>query len=216
MILCVTLNPAIDRTARVERIKYSEVLRPRDVLILPGGKGVNVARSAARLGAIVLTTGIVAGHAGRWFLERLSAEGLNPRFVESAVPEAETRTTYTVVDFTGHTVLVYEPSPPVGSVAAGALLDLLRRELLGTARFVAVCGSVPQDVPISIIAEIVRLCRDAGRFCLVDTSGQALRSALEARPDAVKISFAEAEEVLAGFPRAATVSSHGRAVAPAP
>ncbi|MGH2579495.1 MAG: PfkB family carbohydrate kinase [Actinomycetota bacterium] len=44
----------------------------------PGGKGLNVARSAHALGADVTATGILAGHAGRWIEEALAAEGVPP------------------------------------------------------------------------------------------------------------------------------------------
>ena len=55
-----------------------EVLRPIELVALPGGKGVNAARAAARLGGRVTTTGIAGGHAGRWIVEALAAEGLDP------------------------------------------------------------------------------------------------------------------------------------------
>jgi fructose-1-phosphate kinase PfkB-like protein len=41
----------------VPRIALDEVLRPTRVEALPGGKGVNAARAAKRLGARVVTTG---------------------------------------------------------------------------------------------------------------------------------------------------------------
>ena len=40
-LLCITPAPAIDRTAHVERLAHDEVLRPIEMFVLPGGKGVN-------------------------------------------------------------------------------------------------------------------------------------------------------------------------------
>src|SRR5476649_576692 len=102
MILCVTPSPAVDRTARVERFTPDRVLRPTDLTVLPGGKGVNVARVAQALGALVATTGYAGGHAGRWLVEALAEQGLNARFVET---QPETRTTYVLIDGAQHSLL---------------------------------------------------------------------------------------------------------------
>jgi len=192
MILCVTPSPAIDRTARVERLTLGAVLRPTEVLALPGGKGNNVARAADRLGALVTTTGFAGGHAGRWLVEALEAEGLNPRFVSVA---SETRTTYVTVDAGGRSVLVYEPGTPVTGQDVEALMTLLGTALLPSATWVAICGSPPPGMPPDGYAALVEASHAAGRRCLVDAGGPALAAALSARPDAVKVSRDEADSV---------------------
>lgn len=190
MILCVTPSPAVDRTARVERFTPDRVLRPAGLVVLPGGKGVNVARVAHALGALVATTGYAGGHAGRWLVEALSGEGLNPRFVET-VPE--TRTTYVLIDGAHHALLLYEPSAPVVETEVAELLELLRVELLPSAELVVIAGSFPPAADPAAAAALVTLCREARRPCLVDTTGKDLAAALAARPDTVKISLEEAE-----------------------
>lgn len=190
MILCVTPSPAVDRTARVERFTPDRVLRPADLSVLPGGKGVNVARVANALGALVATTGYAGGHAGRWLVEALAAEGLNPRFVETAL---ETRTTYVLIDGARHSLLLYEPAAPVTEADVANLMDLLRDELLPAAEFVVIAGSFPPPRDPEVAAALVGLCRQAGRPCLVDTTGTDLMAALGARPDTIKISLEEAE-----------------------
>jgi 1-phosphofructokinase family hexose kinase len=192
-LLCVTPAPAIDRTARVARLSFDTILRPSEVVALAGGKGVNVARAAHRLGARVTTTGLAGGHAGRWLLEQLRAEGLDPSFVETA---SETRTTYVTVDDDGRSVIVYEPHPPVTAADFDRLLERLN-DLLRTTERVVVSGSLPPGSPADGYARVVRVCHESGRPCLVDVGGDALRSALEAAPDVVKVSLDEA--VAAGF-----------------
>jgi 1-phosphofructokinase family hexose kinase len=198
VILCVTPSPAIDRTARVARLTFGAILRPTEVVSLPGGKGNNVARAANRLGALVTTTGFAGGHAGRWMVEALEAEGLNPRFVTVA---GETRTTYVTVDTAGRSTLVYEPTAPVGEADVDALLALLSTSLLPSASWVAVCGSPPAGMPADGYATLVEAAHAAARPCLVDTGGPALAAALAARPDVVKVSRDEAASVLAGDAR---------------
>jgi hypothetical protein len=50
MILCLTPNPAIDRTLHVDALRLGEVHRADTVLAAAGGKGLNVARTIRSLG----------------------------------------------------------------------------------------------------------------------------------------------------------------------
>jgi 1-phosphofructokinase family hexose kinase len=193
VIVGVTLAAAIDRTALVERLAYDTILRPREMRVLPGGKGVNVCRAARRLGADVVTTGICGGHAGRWLIEALQREGLAPHFVAT---DAETRTTYVTVDGTGRSVLVYEPTPPVPPTCLGELVTVLRRDLLPGASWLVGAGSLPVGLEADSYAQLVTVARTAGVRSLVDTGGPALRAALSERPDVVKVSRVEAADAL--------------------
>ena len=190
-LLCIAPSPAIDRTARVERITPGVVLRPFDVVALPGGKGVNAARAAARLGGRVITTGIAGGHAGRWMVEALESEGLAPRF---ATARAESRTTYVTVDRTGASILVYEPPGLATEAEFGAFLHLLEVDLLPASGRAIVAGSLPGGIGPESYGLIVEACRAAGRPLLVDASGSWLRGALAAGPDIVKVGRVEVAE----------------------
>ena len=190
-LLCITPSPAIDRTAYVERITQGEVLRPLQVMALPGGKGVNAARAAARLGGSVMTTGIAGGHAGRWIVEALTREGLDPHWSLAA---AESRTTYVTVDRSGVAVIVYEQPAPATDEEFASFLRLLEDELLPACERAIVAGSIPAGVDPSGHGDIVAACRRAGRPLLVDASGTGLLASLEAHPDVVKIGLLEAIE----------------------
>ena len=50
MILCITPNPAIDRTLLVPNLVLGDVHRAQEVIVAAGGKGLNVARTIQRLG----------------------------------------------------------------------------------------------------------------------------------------------------------------------
>lgn len=200
-LLCITPAPAIDRTARVERIAHGEVLRPVELHALPGGKGVNAARAAVALGGRVITTGIAGGHAGRWIVESLSAEGLEPHWSRA---KAESRTTYVTVDDAGDSILVYERPGPATGDEFEAFLRLLETRLLPASARAVVAGSIPAGVAAKGYGAIVEACRRVGVPLLVDASGAGLQAALEASPDVVKIGRVEAVE-------AGVVSSEGTA-----
>ena len=190
-LLCITPAPAIDRTAHVERLAYDEVLRPVEMFVLPGGKGVNAARAAVALGGRVVTTGIAGGHAGRWLVEALVAEGLEPHW---AFAKAESRTAYVTVDATGRSVLVYERATPATPDEYDAFLRLLEERLLPACARAVVAGSIPSGLPSRRHGEIVEAARRAQVPLLVDVTGPGLLAALEVGPDIVKISRDEAVE----------------------
>ncbi|MEX1295799.1 MAG: PfkB family carbohydrate kinase [Candidatus Limnocylindrales bacterium] len=190
-LLCITPAPAIDRTAHVERLAHDEVLRPLEMFVLPGGKGVNAARAAVALGGRAVTTGIAGGHAGRWIVEALSAEGLEPHW---SFARAEARTAYVTVDAGGESVLVYERATPATPDEYDAFLRLLEERLLPACARAVVAGSIPSGLPARRHGEIVEAARRARVPLLVDVSGPGLVAALEAGPDIVKIGRVEAVE----------------------
>ena len=190
-LLCITPAPAIDRTAHVERIAHDEVLRPLEMIVLPGGKGVNAARAAVALGGRAVTTGIAGGHAGRWLVEALGVEGLEPHW---SFARAESRTAYVTVDELGASILVYERPAPATVDEWGTFMRLLGERLLPASARAVVAGSIPAGLPADAHAALVEAARRAAVPLLVDASGPGLVAALEAGPDIVKIGRIEAVE----------------------
>jgi 1-phosphofructokinase family hexose kinase len=190
-LLCITPAPAIDRTAHVERVEPDVILRPTELVALPGGKGVNAARAARHLGGSVLTTGIAGGYAGRWIVAALEEEGLPARWSSAA---AESRTTYVTVDDAGTSIIVYERPGLATEAEYAAFLRLLADELLPRSAHAIVAGSVPTGLDPRSHGAIVEVARAAGCPLLVDGSGAGLRAALAAGPDIVKIGRIEAVE----------------------
>jgi fructose-1-phosphate kinase PfkB-like protein len=193
MILCVGPNPAIDRLAVVERLEPGAILRPSEVVVQAGGKALNVARAARTLGALVTSTGIVGGQAGRWLVAAAAEEGLSPRFIDG---QAETRTTYVVVDRRGRSISVYEPSAPVAASELDALVRLVRDELLPSASRVAIAGSVPTGAdggPCSARRRSPRVKPPLpGRYVW-----RGAAAVLPARPSIVKVSLTRHEVSIA-------------------
>jgi tagatose 6-phosphate kinase len=138
-----------------------------------------------------MTSGIAGGHAGRWIVEGLAAEGLDPHFSYAA---AESRTTYVTVDDDGAAVLVYERPAPATAAEFDDFLRLLEEDLLPRCGRAIVAGSVPTGIGPDGYAAIVAACRRAGRPLLVDASGAGLVAAVDAAPDVVKVGRIEVVE----------------------
>ncbi|GAA1565276.1 MULTISPECIES: 1-phosphofructokinase family hexose kinase [Streptomyces] len=193
MILTVTLNTALDVTHRVPRLIPHATHRATAVTERPGGKGLNVARVLAALGRPVTATGFAGGRTGAAVRELLAdCPGVTDALVPCAGP---TRRTLAVVDeSTGDTTQFNEPGPVIGS---GEWAEFTERygALLAGAEAVALCGSLPPGVPVGAYAVLVRAARAAGVPVLLDTSGEALRRGIAARPDMVKPNAAEVAEL---------------------
>ncbi|WP_438292539.1 1-phosphofructokinase family hexose kinase [Streptomyces sp. HUAS TT7] len=183
MILTVTLNTALDITYRVPALVPHASHRVEEVAERPGGKGLNVARVLAALGHEAVVTGFAGGPSGE-VLRALLAE-LAP--VDELVPIAgATRRTIAVVDaVSGDTTQLNEPGPLVSPAEWDAFVATYGR-LLDGAEAVALCGSLPPGLPVGAYAQLVRQARTAKVPVLLDTSGEALRRGIAARPDLVK------------------------------
>ncbi|QES48902.1 1-phosphofructokinase [Streptomyces venezuelae] len=190
MILTVTLNTALDVTYHVPRLLPHASHRVSDVRERPGGKGVNVARVLAALGHRVTVTGFAGGPAGE--LLRGSLDGVHDALVPCA---GNTRRTVAVVDATTGDTTQFNEAGPVISAAEWAGFQDRYRDLLGTARAVALCGSLPPGLPVGAYAVLVRAARAAGVPVLLDTGGEALRRGVAARPDLIKPNATELAEL---------------------
>ena len=80
MILCITPNPAIDRTINIPALDPGQIHRAQEVMIAAGGKGVNVARTIRRLGGETLCMGFAGGHNGHLLSDLTQNESLNPHW----------------------------------------------------------------------------------------------------------------------------------------
>ena len=72
MILCVTLNPCLDKTLMVPDWKPGDLVRGTEVREVVGGKGNNVARALTRLGRTARPVTFLGGSVGQHCAELLA------------------------------------------------------------------------------------------------------------------------------------------------
>lgn len=189
-LVCVAANPSVDRLVEVERLEFGAIHRPTLVRAEAGGKGLNVARSAAALGARVTAVALLAGHAGRWIRAELAAAGIEGRFAWSA---GETRVSTSIADRATTTLTeFYEPGPPIGPLAWRRLERLVDAELRADPDFLTVSGSLPPGAPLDGYARLCGLAVQRGVRLLLDCAGEALEAAFAGRPWLVKLNAREA------------------------
>ena len=125
VIVCVAANPSIDKLFEVERLVAGGIHRPLGFVQTAGGKGLNAARAAHRLGGDVRVVAILRGHAGRWLEETLQAEGIGGAFVWT---HGENRSSLSVADRrTGGLTEFYEHGPVTPQAAWTELTEAASR-----------------------------------------------------------------------------------------
>jgi 1-phosphofructokinase family hexose kinase len=193
VIVCVAANPSIDRLFEVTRVRVGEIHRPDAFVMVPGGKGINVARAAHSLGADVIATGILAGHAGRWLAEALEGEGVPGAFAWTA---GETRSSLSVADRDTESLTeFYERGDDIGPDGWSRLEDVVRGALPGAA-WMTMSGNLPPGAPEDGYARLIEIARAAGVRTALDAREGALAAGVDARPDVVKVNAEEASWLL--------------------
>jgi 1-phosphofructokinase family hexose kinase len=193
-VLIAGPNLTLDRILGIDDLRPGEVLRFSDATIAPGGKGVNVARVARTMGFPAVLVAMAPGRTGRAAVELLADEGLQ---VDAVPVEGEVRVASIVVERGGRITVLNEPGPAITPEAWEAYEGAINRHLGGHPWLVCI-GSTPPGGPPDAYRRLVQAARYRGAGTLVDAAGPALAAALEAAPDLVTPSLAEAEGLLQG------------------
>ncbi len=183
MILCITPNPAIDRTVMLPSLVVGNVHRAGKVFVAAGGKGLNVARAIRILGGEPLCMGFTGGHSGRLLADLAQSEGLNSCWTWT---ESETRTCTIYVTPSGDATVVNEPGLPVQPGDWIRLGEDVRSNL-GSGSLACISGSLPPQSSAEQWQGFFRMLVAAGKQVWVDTSGAALNAVLDCPGVCVKV-----------------------------
>ncbi|MGP9789004.1 1-phosphofructokinase family hexose kinase [Roseinatronobacter sp. NSM] len=189
-ILTVTLNPALDLSARVSEMRAGPKLRLTDPVFEPGGGGVNVARAIHELGGQGCAWVALGGATGDRHFALLQAQGV--RVHRFAAP-GDTRQSWAITDAQGQQFRLQLP----GEGWTQAHIARAFEDIVAQARgLVVLSGSQPPGVEAAFAQRLAHAL-GAGRLIL-DTSGAALSQVMQAPdPDAqlhvLRLDQAEAE-----------------------
>lgn len=195
-VVAICPNPAIDHTVVVPRLEAGETSRAAQAHTTAGGKGLNVARFAGLLGAEVTALACIGEIGAELFIDLARRDRVVLR--ATIAPGLPVRMCPVVAAQSGEpsTITTSDPPPRYGTATWNAFLDLVSERVVD-ADGVAVSGSMPslddgRDALVSVVEAVLRGGVNAERVW-VDTSGDALRSALHgAPPVAIKINLVEA------------------------
>ena len=173
-LITLTLNPALDLAAEAGAVVPTHKIRMHHEHADPGGGGVNVARVVHELGGDVLAILATGGASGRVLEEMLDEVGVPRR---SVLIRGRTRVSLNMLDMSSGLEFRFVPEGPTLSESEfAAFLDVVAAT---EGDWVIASGSLPNGVPEDAYARIARIVISKGRKFVLDTSGAALKPALE-------------------------------------
>ncbi len=180
MIQIVCLNPAMDRTVLLDALQPGAVHRAERGLSMPGGKGINVARFLKEIDpAIALRlVGFAGGGTGDYIRRECRRTGLFEEFTQIAEPS---RVCTTLVERDRSTV-INERGPTISE----GDMERFWSSLDPSPDLVVISGSVPEGVPDSLYAELIRHYHRLSVPVYLDSSGQSLKKGSAAGPLLIK------------------------------
>ena len=176
MILTITLNPAVDKSASTGKLIPEKKLRCCDMHTEPGGGGINVSKAIQKLGGNSTALFPSGGTNGRLLEQMLQAQNI----LFSAIPvQAPTRESITITEIT--TNAQYRFVMPGGHLNDEELKNCFAaiKTLVPAPTIIVVSGSLPPGVPEDFIATLAGLAKELEAKCIVDTSGRPLQLATQ-------------------------------------
>lgn len=192
-IATLSLNPAIDQTARVPSFTAGRVNRVEWDQSDAGGKGVNVASFLADAGLPVAVTGLLGSGNVEPFVELFARKGIADRFVR--LP-GRTRVNVKIVDPVLDQVTdINFPGLAPRPEDLVTLTEAIEGLCSDTDWFV-LSGSVPGGVPTRVYEDLVRRLKARGKTVVLDASGAPFAEAIGSGPDIIKPNIDELGELI--------------------
>ena len=192
MITTICLNPCFDKTVNVDTLLPGQVNRIRDARVDMGGKGLNVAVVAKRLGLDVQCIGIMGENGSADLTSMMDREGLRHHFL--TVP-GHVRTNMKVYSLDGQGVTeLNEPGTPLTAEMIGKFTELAE-QATAESDMIVLTGSLPPGCPEGTYRDLMTALK--GKKCILDTEGKELELAAKgAHPFLIKPNLREMEATL--------------------
>ena len=174
-IITVTFNPAIDKLSSVPVLIPEKKLKCSAPVFEAGGGGVNVARAIKKLGGHAVALYLAGGHTGKLFTHMLMDE-----HVESIVTETLGYTRENLIMLETASNQQYRFGMPGPHISEPEWQDCLKNiNQMPGVEYIVASGSLPPGVPTDIFARIACIARQKNARMIVDTSGEALKQAVQ-------------------------------------
>lgn len=191
MIVTVTLNPAVDKTLFASRVVQGAVNRMDEVKNIAGGKGINVAKVLHGYDFDVICMGFIGGANGRFIKDEVSKLGIKNEFT---IVGGQTRTSINVIADDGYVTELLEPGPVISDDELETFKEQYVKAI-DIAEAVVISGSIPRGLSENIYAELIETANSMGKKVVLDTSGEALKKGMYARPFMMKPNIKELEQL---------------------
>jgi 6-phosphofructokinase 2 len=174
-IITITFSPSIDKSASVTALIPEKKLKCSYPKQEPGGGGINVARVISKLGGEVMAVFPSGGYTGIFFNHLLEKEN-----VPFAIVETKNETRENFVIFDESTGKQYRFGMPSNALQESEWKDCIKIiENHKNTDFIVASGSLPPGVPHDIYAQLAKIAKKNKAKFIVDTSGEALKQAVD-------------------------------------
>jgi 6-phosphofructokinase 2 len=177
-VVSLTLNPTLDTVTTIDRVVDTHKMRCGPTQIHPGGGGINVSRVTHRLGVASLAVFPAGGLTGQRVCSLLSEEGVPQDCVATDV---ETRGALAVRETSTGKDFRFT-LPMSGQLPEAVWRECVQRFQTHAAGqdYAVVSGSLPDGVAPAVYGDLALWARANGVRLVLDSSGPALRAALNA------------------------------------
>lgn len=192
MIYTITLNPALDRTIWIDRIRDDVSNRIIDEQSFAGGKSIDVSKVLKNFGVDNIALGFVGGFAGRELEGILLNEGIQTDFVRVS---GETRTNIILHEKETGRQLAFNARGP--EIRPSELMQLVEQiEILPCPDVVTIGGSLPPGISPEIYRKIITLVGRCRAMVVLDVDGLGLSAGIKANPNIIKPNIHELSELV--------------------
>lgn len=175
-IVTLTVNPALDKSAKVDGMKPDQKLKCHSIQYQAGGGGVNISRVLNVLKVKNSCICTVGGDTGLNLKELLLEEKINL----TAIPiDSWTRENLSIVD--NQTQLQYRFGMP-GSALSSTEIELLNKVIdkeVTKNSVLVLSGSLSEKMPIDLYVKLIKRVKEKKVKIIVDTSDVALMETLK-------------------------------------
>lgn len=192
-IVTLTMNPALDVSIAVDRVRPERKLRSGPGRFDPGGGGINVTRAIQNLGGNSTPIYPLGGPTGEAYRGLAESVGVTGHVIEI---RGETRESFTVNEVsTGLQYRFILPGPELRESEWRRCLSVVC-DNLPRGGFLVASGSLPPGVPLDFYARLTRLAAGEDVRLVVDASGPPLEAALAEGVFLIKPSQEELAELV--------------------
>lgn len=191
-IVTITFSPCIDKSSAVPSLVPEKKLICTSPKLDPGGGGINVARAIKKLGGEVTAIFPSGGYTGKFFNHLMEKQNIHSVIIESS---QETRENIIVLDeSTGNQ---YRFGFPGTELSENEWKDCIAAvENIEYVEFIVASGSLPPGVPVDVYKHLAKIAKRQNAKFIVDTSGDALKHALEEGVFLIKPNLGELSALL--------------------
>lgn len=198
--ICICMSPAIDANVALGKAPKGEgeIFKDSKIVENAGGKTINVARWLAIRGCRVECVGLLGEDNDGPFVREFQRHGIVDRMIR--VKGATRRNE--MITWPDGSFKINQSAFPDVDFDEGAFLSRLADRVRPDT--VVICsGSLPKCCKTDFYAKVVSAAKSNGAFVVLDSSGEAMKLALESHPDLIKPNAEECEALVGFVPKTA-------------